>query len=91
MEELIKNYEKLRHIYTSQETFEQHEPELDTTDMEIDENYKQMKIRAKETSDVVTRNPNRNTEMFFDGEENEEENQLSDDNNEDYKKHGNKF
>lgn len=79
LEELIKNYEKLKHLYKSQETFEQDEPEGVSSDMEIDETYKHTNLRMKESNNVVvTRDPSGlATEMFFEEREEIENNQDS--------------
>lgn len=86
MEELIKNYEKLKDIYKSQETFEQYDLEHESSDMEIDEKYKQRNIQAKESNNVLaTKLPDGlATDMIL--EEKEETKVRAEVNNEDYKK-----
>lgn len=72
-------------MYKSQETFEQYDLEKESSDMEIDEKYKQRNIQAKESIVLVTKNPNKlATEMFYD--EKEVTQGPAEVNNNDYKK-----
>lgn len=88
LEELIHNYQKLKHKYKNQDTFENDGPEPDTSDTEIDEKYIQRNFRTKGISNlVVTRSPHGKTEMFFDEKEDADTVTEDDDN----KKDGNKF